>query len=228
MWAERLGSGCIERKAMAWKIEQWMRQLYPGKKRLFSEYGKLKPREIVLVTASVIDAALAELLSRRLNYHSKEIESFLGLNADGRAPAGSFGARIQLALLVGLISDTDAKVFRHVQNIRNEFSHRVSVDIDSPHILQEIVKLCELLIACCPKTKNGLKAAKALSSLLQQIKRKPRKAKELFETILVSYQMFFEKAYWKIERVGLANSKKTDHPDTQFLLPLYQMPMTTQ
>ena len=207
---------------MAWKIEQWMRQVYPGKRRIFTTYGRLNPREIVLVTASVIDAALAELLSRRLNNHSKEIESFLGLNADGRAPAGSFGARIQLAFLLGLISDADVKIFRHIKSIRNEFSHKVHVDIDSPHILQEVIKLGELLIALCPKTKNGLKSAKALSLLTRQIKRKPRKAKDLFETILVSYQMSFEKAYWRVERVGLAISEKSDFPDTQFLLPLYQ------
>ena len=183
---------------------------------IFTIYSRLNPFEIVLVTASVIAAALTELLGSRLNNHSKEIESFLGLNADGRAPAGSFRARIQLAFLLGLISDADVKIFRHIKSIRNEFSHKVHVHIDSPHILQEVLQLGELLIALCPKTKNGLKYAKALSLLTRQIKRKTRKAKYLFQTILVSYQMSFEKAYWRVERVCLAISEKYEFTDTQF------------
>jgi len=56
-----------------------------------------------------------------------EIETFLGLNEDGRAPVVSFGARIQMALLLGIITKEDAAVLRAIKKIRNAFSHRVKL-----------------------------------------------------------------------------------------------------
>ena len=75
---------------MAWKIERWLADTFPGEQNIYSEYMSLPPRELAIVSAAVLDVALAELLSLRLKGQSNEIEEFLGLNADDRAPAGSF------------------------------------------------------------------------------------------------------------------------------------------
>jgi hypothetical protein len=83
---------------MAWKIEHWLEEVFPGKSRIYEEYRLLPPRELAVVAAAVLDLALATLLSRRFMDYPAESEAFLGVNGDGRAPAGSFGARIQLAL----------------------------------------------------------------------------------------------------------------------------------
>jgi hypothetical protein len=89
----------------------------------------------------VLDGALAHLLSCRLVDCPSEYEEFLGLNEDGRAPCGSFGARIQLALLLGIITPTDASLLRTVKNIRNKLAHRVKADYHSPEVLPLIVGL---------------------------------------------------------------------------------------
>lgn len=112
---------------MAWKIEKWLDEVFPGEKNLFSEYSDLSEREFAIVTAGVLDLALAELISKRLIDKPKEYESFLGLDESGNAPAGSMGARIQLALLLGIIRIEDARILRIIKNIRNKFAHRVNV-----------------------------------------------------------------------------------------------------
>ena len=81
---------------MAWKIERWLAEVFPGEERIYSEYRTLPPRELAIVSAAVLDVALAELLALRLSGEDREIEAFLGLNGDGRAPVATFGGRIQL------------------------------------------------------------------------------------------------------------------------------------
>ena len=87
---------------MAWKVERWLADVFPGEENLYAAYKDLPPRELAIVAAAVLDSALAEILALRLKSVDKEVESFLGLNGDGRAHVASFGARIQLAL--GLFS----------------------------------------------------------------------------------------------------------------------------
>jgi len=70
---------------MAWKIERWLAEVFPGEKEIYSEYRELPPRELAIVCSAVLDVALAELLSLRLAEHGKEVEEFLGANGDGRA-----------------------------------------------------------------------------------------------------------------------------------------------
>lgn len=100
---------------MAWKIERWLADVFPGENSIYSEYRSLSPRELSIVSAAVLDVALAELLVLRLRDESKEIEDFLGLNGDGRAPVGSFGARIQLGVIVGLLTPNDAAILRTIK-----------------------------------------------------------------------------------------------------------------
>ena len=79
------------------KTERWIDEVFPGEQDIYAEYRTLASRELVIVSAAVLDVAIAELISLRLKQNRKEVEQFLGLDGDGRSPAGSFGARIQLA-----------------------------------------------------------------------------------------------------------------------------------
>ena len=131
---------------MAWKVERWLTEIFPGEENIYSEYRDLPPRELAIVTAAVLDSALAEILTLRLKENDQEIESFLGLDGDGRAPVASFGARIQLALLLRVLTSRDAAILRTIKTIRNEFAHRVNVGFLSPSILKETTKLILLWI----------------------------------------------------------------------------------
>ena len=100
---------------MAWKTERWLAEVFPGEEKIYSEYRLLAPRELTVVSAAVLDVALAELLVSRLSGESREIEAFLGLNGDGRAPVATFGARIQLGLLVNILVPSDAEILRTIK-----------------------------------------------------------------------------------------------------------------
>lgn len=112
---------------MARKVERWFDVLGSDVQQFLARYFMLSSRELPIVVGATLELAILELIERRLRGHSTEIESFLGTNGDGRAPAGSFGARIQLAYLLGLISQNDLEVLRSIKNIRNLFAHRVEV-----------------------------------------------------------------------------------------------------
>ncbi len=128
---------------MAWKIERWLSEVFPGEDRIYSEYRSLTRRELAIVAAGVLDVALAELLSKRFIDVPNEYEEFLGLNEDGRAPCASLGARIQLSLLLGLIVPIDADILRTIKNIRNKFAHRINVDFTSDNVKPLVLKLHE-------------------------------------------------------------------------------------
>src|SRR5687768_433997 len=112
---------------MTWKTERWLDEVFPGESQIYSEYRTLSPRELAIVAAAVLDVALAELLVLRLSPYDKEAQEFLGLNGDGRAPTGTFGSRIQLGLLIGLLTPEDASILRVIKELRNLFAHRVDV-----------------------------------------------------------------------------------------------------
>src|SRR5688572_9441745 len=123
-----------------WKIERWLEEVYPGAQRLIDEYKGLPSRELVIVACAVLDVALAAVLEKRLNGPPKEIAEFLGADLDGRAPLASFGARIQLARLLGIIRDEHVATLRALKNLRNVMAHRVKADLtdarSAPHVLK--------------------------------------------------------------------------------------------
>ncbi|MGA9779192.1 MAG: hypothetical protein WBS33_13055 [Verrucomicrobiia bacterium] len=127
---------------MAWKIEHWWDEVFPGIPRLFEEYQDLRPRELAIVAAAVLDSALVDIISRRFIDNPRESEKFLGANMDGRAPAGSFGARVQLALLLGIITESDALNLRAIQGIRNAFAHRARVNFRDKKVQKLLFSIC--------------------------------------------------------------------------------------
>ncbi|SRR6266545_3356770 len=130
---------------MARKLETWITDIFPGATKVYENYRDLPARELVIVVATSFDIALVDLLYLRMKGDTKEVEEFLGINGDGRAPCGSFGARIQLALLLGVITAEDAKLLRIVKSIRNTFAHRVHASFNKEPALKDTYKLFDQL-----------------------------------------------------------------------------------
>jgi AbiTii len=190
---------------MAWKIERWMTDVFPGEANLYSEYRILPPRELAIVAAGVVDVALAELIALRLADYPKEAESFLGLSADGRAPAGSLGSRIQLALLLGVITPEDASVLRVIKNLRNLFAHRVRINFLSPVVLKETTAL----LTAWERRAEGLRAPHSptatrdqLAELRKHLPEQTEAGAGLVLAVLSVYQAYFHRLHNKIVRVG--------------------------
>lgn len=195
---------------MVWKIERWLADVFPGENNIYSEYRSLLPRELAIVSAAVLDAALAELLALRLRDESKEIEDFLGLNGDGRSPAGSFGARIQLGLLVGILTREDAAILRTIKDIRNHFAHRVKIDFLSPSALKATTKLHSLWVA----RNNALIEAGVMSGSTTQLNdlgdHLPHVAEAgegLLLSIFTVYHAYFHLMRYRVQRIGAALMK---------------------
>jgi hypothetical protein len=98
----------------------------------------LHGRELVIVVCSVLDIALAELLSLRLVDDTNVQESFLGTNLAGDAPCASFVARIKLAYLVGLLRNVEKNAYLELARLRNVMAHRVRVDLTHPNAVTHI------------------------------------------------------------------------------------------
>jgi hypothetical protein len=193
---------------VAWKIERWLADVFPGETQIYVEYRSLPSRELAIVTASILDVALAELLTLRLLDSAKEAEEFLGLNGDGRAPAGSFGARIQLGLLVGLLTPEDAAALRVIKEIRNLFAHRVRVNFLSPPVLKATTKLHGLwqkhTQALYPGANPQVEHIKELG---RQLPKHSEAGEGLLLSVLTVYQAYFHRVHARVERVGDALRK---------------------
>ena len=195
---------------MAWKIERWLSEVFPGEDEIYAEYRSLPPRELAIVSAAVLDVALAELLSLRMADQSKETEEFLGLNGDGRAPAGSFGARIQLGLLVGLLTPEDAAILRVIKELRNLFAHRVRVDFLAPSVLKATTKLHTLWLN---RTTELIKAGAIngttdhLSDIARFLPTVPEAGEGLLLSVFTTYHAYFHRMHSRVTRLGCALAK---------------------
>ena len=192
---------------MAWKLERWLSDVFPGEENIYSEYRELRPRDLAITVAAVLDCALAELLIQRLGGPNKEIESFLGLNGDGRAPVASFGARIQLGLILGILTSRDVAILRTIKGIRNEFAHRVNVGFLSPTILKETTKLLslwrkqtnELVKAAVIPRSNG-----NLDIIEQELPCLPEAGEGLLLAIFSVYQAYFHRMHSRVTKINRA------------------------
>jgi hypothetical protein len=186
---------------MAWKIERWMSQVFPGSDAIYGEYRGLGRRELAVVASGVLDLALAELLSKRLLDESKECEEFLGLNEDGRAPCGTFGSRIQLALLTGIITSADAALLRSIKAIRNKFAHRILVDFNSPQVVSLLHRLHEQWSARVRELTGDANASGALEELRSQLDSEPEAGAGLLLAVFCVYQAYFHRLFDRTDRI---------------------------
>jgi hypothetical protein len=192
---------------MAWKIERWLSEVFPGEAEIYAEYRSLPPRELAIVSAAVLDVAIAELLSLRMVDQNKEIEDFLGLNGDGRAPAGSFGARIQLGLLVGLLTPEDAAILRTIKELRNLFAHRVRIDFLAPPVLKTTTKLHSLWFNRTTALINSGTipgTTEHLSEIARFLPTVPEAGEGLLLSVFTTYQAYFHRMHSKVTRLGCA------------------------
>ena len=192
---------------MPWKIERWMTDVFPGSDRIYSEYHGLGRRELAVVTAGVLDIALAELLSKRLFDDRRECEDFLGANEDGRAPCGTFGSRIQLALLTGIIMSADASLLRLIKAIRNTFAHRVLVDFDSPQVLPLVLRLHDQLQVRARELFPDAEPDDRSDGLRPQYEHEPEAGAALLLVAFCIFQAYFHRIHMQIERIGLVRPR---------------------
>ena len=192
---------------MAWKVERWLADVFPGEANLYAAYKDLPSRELAIVAAAVLDSALAEILALRLKSVDKEVESFLGLNGDGRAPVASFGARIQLGLLLRVLTPRDAELLRTVKGIRNEFAHRVNAEFLSPFILQKTTHLLSLwteLSEHLSKSGSAQGSPETLEALKRMLPQEAEAGQGLLLAVLSVYQAYFHRIHSRVKRVDRA------------------------
>lgn len=197
--------------AMARKLEHWRPDELPSKGAIYAKYGDLPSRELAITSAAVLDVALAQLLTMRLVEHEREAGEFWGLNGDGRAPAGSFGSRIQLALLVGLITPKDAAILRGVKGLRNLFAHRVHIGLLSPEAVMVTTSLHTLWV----KTHTAVVETDACSEVSAELNRlRPHLALHeyasagLLLSIFSAYHAHFHQLHARIARISGAFTKE--------------------
>jgi len=190
---------------MPWKIEKWMLQVFPGADNIYSEYRGLSRREIAVVAAGVLDLAIAELVSKRLLDLPNEYEEFLGLSEDGRAACGTFGSRIQLALLVGVITPADAGLLRSIKAIRNKFAHRITVDFNSPQVVPLVVRLHGQWRARVSQLSHDTRAVESLDEMKPLLQSNPEAGAGLLLAVFCVFQAYFHRLYDRVDRIqGIA------------------------
>jgi hypothetical protein len=145
------------RQIMARKIEDWTSSPMPDPRKAAVLLGKLSDREVAVVGGAILDCLLADLVALGLRDDPKEVEDFVGLDADGRAPAGSFGARAQLAYLLGMIDQPTLRELRLIKDIRNLFSHHAMVSFADERVITKVKALVHLAIEHHPKRINPRK-----------------------------------------------------------------------
>jgi DNA-binding MltR family transcriptional regulator len=90
---------------------------------LQAEFAKESDRAAVILTASLFDNALGQILrSRLVASPSSQDELLDGANA----PLSTFSARINVAYRLGLISKTYCRDLHLIRAIRNHFAHNVT------------------------------------------------------------------------------------------------------
>jgi len=95
----------------------------------FSQFSNERPRASALMAAAWVDDALRAVLQAYLSRDHATASALL--RAD--APLGSFGVRIKIAFLLGLISSEARADLDSIREIRNQFAHvrtRVSFKTD--------------------------------------------------------------------------------------------------
>ncbi len=199
---------------MTWKIERWLSDVFPGEAGLFSAYSTLSDRELAIVAAGVLDLALAELIANRLINIPKECEAFLGLDESGDAPAGNSGARIQLALLLGIIRIEDARILRVIKNIRNRFAHRVNVDFLHPTVRPLIRNLytlwydrSEFILRSAPQSARDAQI-RGLREIEKKIGLVPQAGAGLLLAVFAIYQAYLYRLNDRIERIQYVVGRK--------------------
>jgi hypothetical protein len=80
-------------------------------------------RGAAIIGAAIMDLALTAALKEHLQKHEKIANAVFSITG----PVGDFSAKIDLALLVGLVGNTMYRDLVTIKDIRNYFAHRINV-----------------------------------------------------------------------------------------------------
>lgn len=106
------------------------------------ELNQETPRAAVIISGAMLDELLRDLLASFMIDDKSKVDELLGSEKNAMAPLSSFGARIQLAYTLGLISKFIYDDLILIKKIRNSFAHKkhgYSFDAD------KVVSLCNSL-----------------------------------------------------------------------------------
>jgi DNA-binding MltR family transcriptional regulator len=96
-----------------------LRSFFKRWKEKRSGIQQLSDRGSAIVFTSLVDGLLAELLRDFFVNHQKTVDKML----DDPGPLSSFGVRIELAFLLGLITSRERRMLNLIRKIRNDFAH---------------------------------------------------------------------------------------------------------
>jgi hypothetical protein len=108
---------------MAREKRQWSTQIRKSGDETVRRLKCMGVREVIIVVAAEIDAALGEVIAKRLTGPEKEVQRFVN------GPLGNFGPRIDLAWMLGLLDPMDAKALHALQDLRNAAAHHVEIKV---------------------------------------------------------------------------------------------------
>jgi|GEM_PF-1977590 DNA-binding MltR family transcriptional regulator len=140
---------------MARKIENWIDKKMPDPRKVCEALAAFSDREMTIVACAFLDALLADLIASSLRDDQKEVEEFVGMSGDGRAPLGTLGSRIQAAYLLRLIDRPQRDVLRLLKDIRNLFSHHVSVSFGDERVVGRAKKIYEIYRDTSPRQRRN-------------------------------------------------------------------------
>jgi hypothetical protein len=88
------------------------------------KFDSLDDRSLAIVGAVMVDDKLERALRHRL-HENKKIEEQVFRNS---GPLGSFAAKIDLGLLVGLYSEQSHRDLSYLRQVRNVFAHEIHIE----------------------------------------------------------------------------------------------------
>lgn len=129
------------RRKRKWTVERFTNDGLPLISESLIRHAELGLRESAILTSAMIDVGLAEAISKRLSGPEHEIVEFIGGHEDGRAPCASFGSRIQAGRLLGILTDEDVVLLRHLKDLRNIAAHRLKCAVTDKGVADILCKI---------------------------------------------------------------------------------------
>lgn len=99
---------------MSWVIDS------PDDEAILEEIAKQTDRGCALIAAAFLEQRLLAAIRSRLNRNAKAEEALFR----NSGPVGSFSARIELGLLLGIYTEKLYSILHTIREIRNDFAHK--------------------------------------------------------------------------------------------------------
>lgn len=106
--------------------EKWT-DVWKEPKDYHDPYKDLSLRELIIVSCSMFDVALQELIARRLRESSKGDDLFEGATS----PLSTFSGKILMAFMLGIYSEDAMTLLTTMRKLRNSCAHTVRFDFRS-------------------------------------------------------------------------------------------------